>query len=243
MKIEKITKQKSGKYKLLFDDDSTLITYDEVVLNHNLLFHKEIDSETLHQIEYDTNYYQLLNEAIKHITKRLRSELEVKTYLEKRTSDLYLIDDIIGNLKQKNYIDDYRFAKSYINDKLNFNNLGLLRIKNDLLHLGIDEDIIEKTINKKDFSCNNKLEKIIDKKIKSNHKYSSFYLKQKIVNDLINMGYEREEIIRILDTYYIDDSIMKDKEYKRLYRKLQVKYQGKELEYQINKMLKLKGFK
>lgn len=242
MKIEKIIKQKNSKYKLIFEDGSSLITYDEVVLNHNLLFHKEIDDETYHILITDSNYYQIYNDSIKYISKRLRSELEVRKYIEKKTLDLYLIDDIINKLKEKKYIDDERFANAYTTDKLNFSNCGILKIKQELIHLGITDDIINNVCDNINNS-NDKLKKLIDKKIQNNHKYSNYYLKQKILNDLLNMGYEREEIHKILDSYTIDDNEIRELEYKKIYHKLKYKYNGKELEYQINLKLHAKGFK
>lgn len=242
MKIEKIIKQKNSKYKLLFEDGSSLITYDEVVLNHNLLFHKEIDDETYKALISDSEYYQIYNAAIKYISKRLRSELEVRKYIEKKSLDPYLIDDIINKLKEKKYIDDERFTNAYTIDKINFSNYGILKIKQELRHLGIDEDIVNNvcgnTLNNDD-----KLKKLIAKKIQNNHKYSNYYLKQKILNDLINMGYEREEILKILDSYILDDEDIRKQEYKKIYHKLKNKYNGKELEYQINLKLRVKGFK
>ena len=239
MKIEKIVKQKSGKYKLIFDEGNSLLTYDDIVLNYNLLFHKEIDMDTYHQIENDTVYFQLLNNAIKYLSRRFRSKWEIRKYLEKKTKDSYLVDTIVNDL-----IDDYRFAKAYINDKLQFSNCGILKIKRELSYLGVDEEIVEDVCNNLQFNMNNdKLKKIIAKKIATNHKYSASYLKQKILNDLINMGFERKEILDILDSYNFDDSSNKEKEYLRLYHKLERKYQGKELESQINRLLKVKGFK
>ena len=55
MKIQKIKKLKSGKYKLELEDGTSIQLYDEVILNHNLLFHKEIDSELFSQIDKENS--------------------------------------------------------------------------------------------------------------------------------------------------------------------------------------------
>ena len=99
MKIEKIIKLKSGKYKIFLDNNEQITTFDDVILNNNLLFHKEIDNDIYVKIKEENNYYELLNSSIKYISKRLRSEKEIKIYLEKKTTDIYLIDSIIDNWK------------------------------------------------------------------------------------------------------------------------------------------------
>ena len=50
MKIEKIKKLKSGKYKLELDNDQSIITYDDVILKNNLLYNKEIDNDKLNEL-------------------------------------------------------------------------------------------------------------------------------------------------------------------------------------------------
>ena len=143
MLIEKIKRLKSGKYKLILDDGEVLTTYDDVIINNNLLYHKEIDNAMYLKIKSDNEYYNLLDKAIKYISRRLRSEKEMYFYLESKTNDPLMIDSIIKELKRQNLINDYRFAQAYINDKLHLSSMGINKIKNDLLNLGENESIIK----------------------------------------------------------------------------------------------------
>ena len=243
MKIEKISKLKSGKYKIRLSNNETLTTYDDVILNHGLLFHKDIDDETYLKIKSDSEYYNLLNSAVKYISKRLRSEKEMIGYLEKKTLDTYIIDNIIDDLKRQNFINDERFARAYINDKLTLSNVGIIKIKHDLEILGVSREIIEDEISHIDNNnTNDKLEKMIIKKISHNHKYSNYILKDKIINEMVNLGYDRTLVIELIDKYIKDDKDIYEKEYTKLYNKLKHKYQGKELEYQVKQRLYIKGF-
>ena len=244
MKINKISKLKSGRYKILFDNNDSIITFDNVILNNKLLFNKEIDKELLIDIKNQNEYYELLDKSIKLISKRLRSEFEIKNYLETKTNNIILIDNIIDELKIQNLINDQRFAKAYINDKINLSNDGIFKIKNNLLNLGIDEAFIDLELKKNKANINNdKLDKLVMKKIKVNHKYSNYMLKQKILNDMLNLGYDRDEIIRSINNYLIDDKDIYLNEYKRLYNKYKNKYNDAELKYQVEKRLLAKGFK
>lgn len=244
MLIKKIVKNKNSKYKLYLDNGEILVTYDDVILNHNLLFHKEINDELLEQINNENKYYELLYLSIKYISKRLRSEKEIRKYLENKTVDNYMIDNIIENLKSENYINDYQFTKAYINDKINLTNNGLLKIKHDLLELGIDEDIIEEETKKINFEVDNsKLEKLIIKKIRTNHKYSNEILRQRILNDFINLGYEKDDILNYFESNIQDDEDIYKNEYNKLYNKLKNKYCGSELDFQLKRRLAIKGFK
>ena len=86
------------------------------------------------------------------------------------------------------------------------------KIKNNLLKLGIQEHAIDEALSKITYEVwQNKIDRYIEKKIKVNHNSSSSMLKIKITNDLINLGYEREDIASILVKYEVDDrDILKD---------------------------------
>ena len=45
MKIEKIKKLSNNKYKLVFVDNDSLTLYEDVILDNNILFKKDIDDE------------------------------------------------------------------------------------------------------------------------------------------------------------------------------------------------------
>ena len=73
MKINKITKLKDNKYKILIDDEN-VITYDNVILENELLYKKNVDAKLYKKIVKDTMFYDIYNKAQKYIMKRLRSE-------------------------------------------------------------------------------------------------------------------------------------------------------------------------
>ena len=83
MKIEKLKRLPSGKYKIIFDNDEKMITYDDVILKNNLLFNREVDKEKLRDINLDTEYYNIYNKVLNYIVKRKRSIKEIKEYLKK----------------------------------------------------------------------------------------------------------------------------------------------------------------
>ena len=64
MKITKISKTGS-KYKLTLDSGEVIDTYDDVILNNNLLYSKRIDKKLLEKIHNDTNYYRTCKRIFK----------------------------------------------------------------------------------------------------------------------------------------------------------------------------------
>lgn len=243
MKITKIQKMKSGKYKIEFDQHEKITTYDEVILKNNLLFKKEIDTELSNQIEKDTKNYDGYYKALKYITTKMRSEKEMYAYLEKQSIPKEEQDRIIEKLKMNGLLNDKQFASSFISDKVHLSNIGPNQIRRELENHNIDYDVVEIELGKyEDTIFEEKLQKMVQKKIASNHKHSKYQLQQKLVQDFMHLGYEKEQISHVLENISFEDQNALEKEFQSLYRKLSKKYSGEQLKLQLKNKLYQKGF-
>ena len=233
MKINKFKKIGSNKYKIYFDNES-LIVYEDVILKYNLLYKKDIDNDLLIEINYKSSIYDV---SIKYISVRMRSKKELEEYLKKKKYDQKDIEETIKRLQSQDLLNDEKFAKSYINDKLYLTNYGLTKIKNDLLKLGVEEYIIDVIVNNIDLQViNDKLSKIIDKELKTNSKLPTNKLNNKIINRCINLGYNYEDILNILNDKNIEGNSNIEYDYKKIYEKYKNKYD----EYKLNAVIKSK---
>ena len=242
MIIEKILKLKNNKYKIILDSEE-IITYDNVILENNLLFKKNINKELYKKIIKDTKYYSVYNTCVRSILKRRKSKKEMLLYLDKFDIEESDKDSIIKKLEDMNLINDKEFARAYINDKIYLNKSGVNKIRNDLLNLDIDSSIIEEELSYVDSNLiSDNLEKLILKKIRSNHKYSNFELKNKILKEMTNLGYNKDDIINIIDNNIKSDDDIIEKEFNRIYNKLKTKYSGIELTLKLKQKMLSKGF-
>jgi len=241
MKIEKIKKLKNGKYKLELDNDDSIITYDEVILKNNLLFNPKIEVDKLENLYKDTSYYDIYYKVVKLIAKKLRSEKEIVEYLDKNNVEEK--SEIINKLKSINLINDLNFAKAYTYDRVYLSKDGLNKIREDLYNYGIKEEYIMEALDKVDNDIlEEKLNKLVIKKINSNHNKSNYVLKQKIIYDLISLGYEKDDIISSIDNNVKEDFSLISKEYDKLYKKLSLKYDDNKLMHEIKNKLYQKGY-
>lgn len=242
MQINKIIKMKDNKYKIIIDGDA-IITYDNVILENDLLYKKNIDNDMFKKILNDTFYYEIYNKTIKYILKKRRSEKEIKKYLNSYELNNDKTNKIIQKLKELNLINDKAYCKAYINDKLYLSKSGINKIRIELLEQDISYELIESELKKVDTSIlSNRLEKLIIKKINSNKKYSNNLLKQKILNEMINLGYDKNSIIEIIENNLNKDNDILNKEMEKIYNKLKTKYIGNELKNKLKQKLIQKGF-
>lgn len=242
MKIQKYIKDKQNKYKVVIDDEEYIL-YDDVIIKYNLLLTKEIDDSLFKEIILFNDELKSYYDSIKYINKRLRSELEIREYLAKKGLTEEVINKTIKRLKSTKFINDDNYLNAYFKDQINLTNNGPKKIKASLLKLGLNEETIEEKISSIDKDIwNQKIDKYIDKKISVNHTSSCNMLKIKITNDLINLGFDKEDIVSIINKKDINDSNILKNEYEKAKRKFEKKYEGYELDNKIKNYLFRKGF-
>ena len=240
MKIEKIVRKPNNKYILELDNGDKIKTYDEVILKYGVLFHKEIDSDTLEQLVSENNYYDVYNKVLKYINNKMRSIKEVETYLDKL--EYHNKKELIDKLKAQKLLDDSLFVKAFVNDKILLTLDGPYKIKRSLEDNEIDSELINDTLSIFDSNLiKERLDKIISKKIKTNKK-SLYVFKQKMLVYLLNLGYSKEDIDDVLSNYQINEEELIKKDYEILRKKLAKKYEGDKLDYQIKNKLYQKGY-
>lgn len=202
MNIEKYELTKKNKYNVYLSNGEVLTLDERVITSNELLLQKELNNDLYNKVLNENKIYEMIDIAIKYISVRLRSIKEIKDYLRKKYEETELIETAINKLIYLGYLDDNRFAKAFINDKLKFTSMGDYKIKLELEHFGISHEIIEEYISMIDEKeLEDKMKKQIDKILKTNKKYEGNILKNKIYTRLVSAGFSKEKVIRILSTY------------------------------------------
>ena len=202
MNIEKYELTKKNKYNVYLSNGEVLTLDERVITSNELLLKKELNNELYQKISNENKVYEMLDISIKYISIRLRSIKEIKDYLNKKYKEQDLIDETTSKLISLGYLDDNKFAKAFIKDKLKFTSMGDYKIKLELEHLGVSYDIIEENISMIDEQeLEDKMKKQIDKMIRTNKKYEGNLLKNKVYTHLVSAGFTKEKVIRVLSTY------------------------------------------
>lgn len=244
MKINNIKKLTNGKYMITTDNKEKIITYDEIILDKNLLFKKEIDESLLKELNISNEYYDIYYKVMKYLAKKMRSKNEVKNYLEKLEVKEDLQNELIEKFTKLGFLNDLNYVKAFIGDKMNLTSDGPLKIRNDLINENISSDIVDSELDKYEPNfIYKKLEHLVIKKIKANNKYPEYVFKLKLVSYFKQLGYEEDMILTCYEANNRDtsnDIVLR--EYTKLKEKLKNKYQDYELEQQIVTRLLRKGF-
>ena len=214
MEIVKFTKKKGSWYELLFDNNDKLLVHEDLILKYELLLSRKI-GDNKDRIIDENNYYVAYDKAIKYLSNKTRSKLEIKNYLLKQNIDEQKIEFVIEKLCNQGYLNDEIYARLYVKDRINLSNDGPNKIVSSLKNQNIDETYIDKAMQEYDNNLQkDRIDRLIRKQIKTNSNKGSNLLKQKILLNLVNLGYDRHFVIDLLDTISIDDTDLYQKGFK-----------------------------
>ena len=243
MKVIKYKKLANSRYKVYLDDSHELLLYEDVILKYNLLIRKDIDEKLIIEMDKYNQEIDVYYVALNSIKNRFRSVYELRGILIKKEYPIDLIDKAISKLLEQGYLNDRSYCKSFINNQMITTNNGPYKIIRELNEKKVDSNIIDEEIlvfDEEEQSV--RIKKLIDKGIKSNHSRGGIVLKQKIYNDLKNLGYDISIINSVISSYeFENDSNIAKREYDKLYKKYSRKYSGDELKYKIREKMYLKG--
>lgn len=244
MKIEKIKKVGDSKYQLILQNKDVITTYDDVMIKYHLLYRKEIDENILESLLKETKISDIYYKSVKKLTTKMMSKKSYKHWLEKFQLSKQNEENLICKLENVGLLNDLYYAKAYASDKARLSKDGIGKIENDLKEEGISYGMIKDALTVIDLEeMNQKLKKMLVKKIEQNHHYSNQHLKQKIISEFLKLGFSYEEIHSALqEVKWMNETEILQKEFMKTLLKAKKKYQGKELLDQVKNKLYQKGF-
>jgi len=148
------------------------------------------------------NKKETISRLKKLCSKKEKCIKDIKKKLEEWNINDSDISEIVEILIKENYINEERYVKAYINDKVKFEKWGKNKIIYELRKKGIDENLIHKIINSYDNEEYYKnLKEIIEKKRKI-LKDDTYENRRKLIRYLYSKGYSIDDINKFID---IDD--------------------------------------
>lgn len=156
-------------------------------------------------------YNKVFNHSLYFLKFRPRSEKEVRSNLQKylykfglqEDDRTELINKTIHRLKDLKFVDDWEFAKYWIDQRKRSKPKGKKVIAFELRQKGIDNDLAEVLVEQEfsDNLVNDLINKLIEK---ADRKYQYLpYLerKNKLTQFLLRRGFSYEEIRPVIDEY------------------------------------------
>ncbi len=198
-----------NKIILHFDNSETLEIAYEVYLNSGLIKGDEVDKKKIEKLKYENEFFQTKSSAYRYLGNRNHSSFELRVKLTKKGYQKLIIEKVIKDLSAKGYINDQKFAESFVKNRIEKRKEGIVKINSELRKKGISNEIISDVINNftdDPIHLQNALQ-LTRKKYQSlkNKDLDFKKLKGRLFNFLKGKGYTTEIILKVLDTVLVNE--------------------------------------
>lgn len=143
--ITSIKQQKNkGRVNVYLDDKFGFgIDLDNFVLLH-LKVDQELTEKEIEDIVKKAEYQKTLDKLLRFAMVRSRSEKEVTDYFKRKKVHESMHDKLLEKLRHLELLDDAKFAKWWIDQRIQFKNKSKRVIQIELRQKGIGKEIIDK---------------------------------------------------------------------------------------------------
>lgn len=151
-------------------------------------------------------FHQFLQKTMDFCVYQERSHQEVRNKLSKWHVDEEIAEEIITELIRENFLNEERFATQFARGKFHQNKWGKHKIKQALKYREVSNYCIEKALNSiapEEYTAT--LKKLLINKSKSIKTANPLQKKQKLMNYVLQKGYEKEVIENTLQEIADDD--------------------------------------
>lgn len=101
-------------------------------------------------LDPELRFQHALDLAFRYLTRRERTVLELRRYLEGKRVEPAAIEAALAHLQGEGYLDDARFARQFAEDKRLLDEWGADRIERRLAALGVPPEIVGEAVAARD---------------------------------------------------------------------------------------------
>ncbi|MFG6117487.1 recombination regulator RecX [Halobacillus sp. MO56] len=253
-KITRITTQKKKKDRFnIFLDFGQGESYgfsvsEDILVKESLHKGMELDDASIKALMEKDDLQKSYTLTIHYLSYRMRSEKEIRDYLNKKETDPEQIEVIIDRLYKEKLLDDQEFANALVRSRIHTSSKGPLMVKKDLMEKGVSAVKAEEALTHYPFEAQyEKAMKFAKKKLRSDGKKSFRQQVQNLQQTLMQKGFTNDviqEVIANLPQQEEEDAEWQAVVYQgeKVLRKYERKAEGFELKQKVKSALYRKGF-
>ena len=141
-----------------------------------------------------------LSRMANQCARREYAAFDIETKLQRYNLDKDTIERIIAQLKKEKFIDELRFTRSFIKDKIRFNKWGKKKIEFGLRQKRVPESIVsEAFLDFTDEELNESLHDLLQKKWKTIKGDSDYNRRNKLIRFGLSRGFDMNNIMKCIE--------------------------------------------
>jgi len=208
MKIERIVKKDDENVIVYLDNQEKLFLSYEVFLKNRLKKDMEISGDGFSFLIRENQKYFIKKKAFDLLGRRQHSYNELKMKLLGKKYDKELIVEVLDNLREKEYLDDYEFGKQYVEEKIRTKSWGRNKLKAELFKKGISAEAAGRIIEELDLSPVESALSLAKKKLRilSNRNFEKREISTRLYSYLYSKGYDYDTIKEVMSKLFDEEN-------------------------------------
>ena len=198
--ITSIKPQKNKKRVNVFLDGKFGFGLDfENIVKLGLKVEQELSEEEIEKIVKEGEFQKVYDRLLRFASLRPRSEKEIKDWLKRKKVHESIQDNLFNRLKRLELIDDIKFAKWWVDQRVQFKSKSKKELFLELRLKGIDKEIIDQILSESKHDEYKAAKKLFEKKKYMWKKFDGFTARKKVSDYLARKGFSWETIKKLID--------------------------------------------
>ncbi len=196
MKITNIKQQvkRQARYSIYVDDKYSFSLSEQELAKSSIRIGREYTEQELEQLLQTAVLDKANMRALDYLSRRPRSEWELRDYLKRKEYDSPIIDTILNKLSRYGYIDDLKFAESWISSRRTLKPTSLRRLRQELMQKRVSKETVEQALQRDEGDEKVALKELVDKK----RQQTRYQDEQKLIAYLLRQGFNYGDVKTVL---------------------------------------------
>lgn len=192
MQVTDIKQQvkRQDRYSIFVDSKYAFSLSENELMNSGLRIGREYTQPELDELVQTAVLDKAYMRALDLLSRRARSEWELRDYLRRKDYDQEVINSTMSRLEKAGYVDDLAFARAWIDNRRLLKSISRRKLWQELKQKRIADDIIEEALAEDETDEAKVLQDLIAKK----RQQSRYQDKEKLLAFLMRQGYQYDDV-------------------------------------------------
>lgn len=197
MKITDIKQQvkRQGRYSIFVDEKYAFSLSENELMSSGIRICREYSEAELEDLRQTAILDKAYMRCLDLLSRRARSEWELRDYLRRKDYSPAVSDEIVNKLTDAGYVDDYAFAKSWVETRHLLKSISRRKLWQELKQKHIADDIITQVLDEDETDEVDTLRELIAKK-RTIVRYQD---PEKLLAFLMRQGYRYDDVKSALE--------------------------------------------
>lgn len=192
MRITDIKQQvkRQGRYSIFVDDKYSFSLSENELMKSGIRIGREYSDVELAALQNTAVLDKAYMRCLDLLSRRARSEWELRDYLRRKEYQQPVIETIIARLNKAGYVDDYKFAVSWVETRHLLKNISRRKLWQELKQKHIADEVINQVLDEDETDEVQTLRNLVAKK-RTQTRYQD---DQKLMAFLMRQGYRYDDV-------------------------------------------------